>query len=235
VRPILDLQAKWSAIPTGEKLLIERVQTREGHHLFFYPIEGRVAHEGLAALFAYRLSRIQPITFTFSANDYGFELLSPDPIPLPYMMESNLFSSANLLDDILASLNASEMAKRQFREIARIAGLVFQRFPGGQMTAKQLQVSTGLIYDVLVKYDADNRLLEQAQREVLERQLEIERLQSALDRFLKKGCVVRDVARPTPFAFPLLVDTLRQTVSSEKLEDRVKRMQVMLEKAADRR
>jgi ATP-dependent Lhr-like helicase len=234
VRPILGLQAKWSAIPTGEKLLIERVQTREGHHLFFYPFEGRLVHEGLAALFAYRLSRIQPLTFTFSANDYGFELLSPDPIPLPGTIEIDLFSPVNLLEDILASLNASEMAKRQFREIARIAGLVFQRFPGGQMTSKQLQVSTGLIYDVLTKYDAGNRLLEQAQHEVLERQLEIGRLQNALNRFCETGYILRDVARPTPFAFPLLVDTLRQTVSSEKLEDRVKRMQLVLEKAADR-
>jgi ATP-dependent Lhr-like helicase len=150
-------------------------------------------------------------------------------------LEATLFNPTDLLDDILASLNASEMAKRQFREIARIAELTFQRFPGGQMSAKQLQVSTGLIYDVLTKYDTDNRLLEQARREVLERQLEIGRLRSALNRFVKNGYVIRDVARPTPFAFPLLVDTLRQTVSSEKLEDRVRRMQIALEKAAEKR
>ncbi len=235
VRPILELQAAWSKIPAPDELLIERVETREGHHLFFYPFEGRLVHEGLAALFAYRIARLQPISFTLAANDYGLELLSPDPAPLETALEAGLLSANNLPDDIAASLNASEMAKRQFREITRVAGLTFQGFPGNEKSVKQLQASSGLLYDVFIRYDPGNLLLSQADREVLERQLERSRLGQTLERLSTGHVSVLDVPRPTPFAFPLLVDHMREAVSSEKLADRVRRMQVQLEKAAARR
>jgi ATP-dependent helicase Lhr and Lhr-like helicase len=230
LRPLLDLQSKLSAVPTYNDLLIESAQTRDGYHLFFFPFDGRFVHEGLAAILAYRLSRLQPITFTLSSNDYGFELLSAERAPLQSALESGLFSVHNLLDDILHSMNLSEMAKRQFREIARVAGLTIQRFPSGQKTTKQLQASSSLIYDVLANYDPDNLLLFQAQREVLQKQLEQSRLHTALQRISAGNILLREVRRPTPFAFPLLVDRLRQTVSSETLEDRIRKMQLSYEK-----
>src|SRR5690606_17291080 len=158
-------QAKWSIIPSADELLIEQVKTREGWHLFFYPFEGRLVHEGLAALFAYRLAQQTPMTFTLAFNDYGFELLSAEPVDdIGSLLPDHLFSTESLIDDVLASLNAGEMAKRQFREIARISGLVATRYPGGQKTARQLQASSSLIYDVLQNYDPNNLLLVQAQR-----------------------------------------------------------------------
>jgi ATP-dependent helicase Lhr and Lhr-like helicase len=232
LKPILDLQAKWSIVPSEDELLIESVKTREGHHLFFYPFEGRLVHEGLAALFAYRLSRRQPITFTMAFNDYGFELLSPEPAEIESLLPDQLFSTENLIDDVLASLNAAEMAKRQFREIARISGLVASRYPGGQKTVKQLQASSSLMYDVLANYDPDNLLLVQSQREVLQRQLESTRLHETLLRLQQSAVILKLTKRPTPFAFPLLVERLRQTVSSETLEDRVRKMLTSLDKAA---
>ena len=237
VRPILMLQAKWSHIPALDELLIERVKTREGHHLFFYPFEGRSVHEGLAALFAYRLARLQPITFTLAVNDYGFELLSPEPAPLDIALsgDDSLFSTHHLLDDITASLNASEMAKRQFREIARISGLIFQGYPGHPKTAKQVQVSSGLLYDVFARYDPANLLVEQASREVLERQLERSRLALALERFTNGRVTQTQPPGVTPFAFPLWVERVRESVTSETLADRVQKMQLRLEKVADKK
>jgi ATP-dependent helicase Lhr and Lhr-like helicase len=207
--------------------------TRDGYHLFVYPFEGRLVHEGLAALIAYRLSRLQSITFTLAANDYGFELIAPDIAPLEQALDQGLFSTANLYEDILASLNAAEMSRRQFREVARVAGLVLERYPGGHKTMRQLQASSGLLYDVIVKYDSDNRLLEQAEREVMQRQLESSRLHRALTRITAGRIHVQDLKRPTPFAFPLLIERMRQTVSSETLEQRIHKMQVSLEKWAD--
>nr|WP_288087683.1 ligase-associated DNA damage response DEXH box helicase [Roseiflexus sp.] len=249
VRPLLEVQARWSLLPDADELLIERVQTREGHHLFVYPFEGRLAHEGMAALIAFRLSRLCPITFTMAMNDYGFELLAPEPAPLEEALgvvfdsargaqrwsiagaEAPLFSVQRLADDILASLNATEMMKRQFREIARIAGLVYEGYPG-EKSARQVQASSSLMYDVFAQYDPENRLLEQARREVLERQLEQSRLAAALTRIAAGRIVVVDTPRPTPFAFPLLVDRLRESLSSEKLADRVRKMQLALEREA---
>jgi len=230
VAPILRVQAKWSRIPAHDELLIERARTREGYHLFVYPFEGRLANEGLAALLAYRLARLQPISFTIAANDYGFELLAPEPPP-PEADFAILLSPLGLTDDIMASLNATEMARRQFREIARVAGLVLQGYPG-EKSMRQVQASSGLIYDVFVQHDPANLLLDQARREVLERQLERSRLARALDRIAAGRISVVDVPRITPLAFPLLVDHMREAVSSEKLADRVRRMQLVLERAA---
>jgi ATP-dependent Lhr-like helicase len=233
VRRLLEVQVAWSRLPALDELLIERVETREGHHLFFYPVEGRLVHEGLAALFAYRISQLGPISFTLAANDYGLELLSAGRAPLDEALEAGLLSPSHLLHDIPASLNAAELARRQFREIARVAGLIFQGYPGVNKSVKQLQASSELLYDVFARYDPDNLLLFQAHREVLERQLEQSRLVRALDRVSSGRITVVEVERPTPLAFPLLVDRAREQLSSEKLADRIRRMSAPLEKAAD--
>lgn len=232
LQPLLEVQAKWSAIPGFDELLIEQVQTREGFHLFVYPIEGRLVHEGLAALFAYRISRNRPITFSLAANDYGFELLARRPAQIEEALEEGLLSPLNLASDIRESLNSVEMAKRQFREIARIAGLVFEGMPGRRKSVRQIQASSGLFYDVFLRYDPDNMLLHQANREVLERQLEETRLFRTLERLNRSHILLKTPKRPTPFAFPILVDRLREQLTTESIKDRIESMALQLEKAA---
>jgi ATP-dependent Lhr-like helicase len=232
LRPLLEIQRKWSAIPRADELLIERLKSRDGWHLFVYPLEGRLVHEGLAALLAYRMASRRPMTFVMSSNDWGFELLSPDEPPIEEALADGLLSPDGLAEDIPASLNAAEMAKRQFREIARVAGLVFPGLPRAGKTARQLQASSGLFFDVFTRYDPENLLLQQAHREVLERQLERSRLGVALHRLSAARVVLATPKRFTPLAFPLLVDRTRNRVSSETLADRIRRMQVALERAA---
>lgn len=235
VRPILELQNEWSIVPRESELLIEVLKSKEGHHLFLFPFAGRLVHEGLASLFAYRLSQIEPLTFTMAMNDYGIELLSAKPAPLEAAIKQDLFSTENLAADIAKSLNAVEMAKRQFREVARISGLLFTGMPGAPKSNRHLQASAGMLYDVFAEYDPNNLLLVQAKREVLERQLESTRLEQTLLKLQTATIQLRHVERPTPLAFPLLVDRLREKLSSEKLADRVQRMQIPLEKAASKK
>ena len=236
LEPLLETQRRWSAIPHADELLVERVKSRDGWHVFIYPLEGRLVHEGLAALFAYRMSLVRPISFVMSSNDWGIELLSSDEPPTDVVLDATretfLFSSAKLAEHIPASLNAAEMAKRQFREIARVAGLVFPGFPRSGKTARQLQASSGLFFDVFMKYEPDNLLIAQAHREVLERQLERSRLGTTLQRLAGATVVLTEPRRFSPLSFPLLVDRTRSKVSSEKLHDRIKRMQLVLERAA---
>ena len=187
--------------------------------------------KGLRRCSRIALSRIAPITFSMSSNDYGFELLSPTEPPLGRGAEDGLFAPHNLLDDINAALNATEMAKRQFRELARVAGLVFPGFPRSGKTARQLQVSSGLFFDVFQR-TTRQLLLEQASREVLERQLESTRLGETLETALACDVIVMTPKRSTPLAFPLLVDRTRERVSSESIGDRIRRMQLALERAA---
>jgi ATP-dependent Lhr-like helicase len=224
VKPVLSLQAERSALPGPDELLIERTETRDGHHIFVYPFEGRLVHEGVAALFAYRIAQIAPISFAYACNDYGFELLSPDPAPIEEAIESGLISTSHLLHDVLHSLNAAELARRQFREIARVAGLVFSGYPGQSKSLKQVHASSSLLYDVFVQYDPGNLLVHQAQREVLERQLEASRLGRVLERLSHGTVRLVDTERVTPLAFPLVVDSTRARVSSERLGDRIRRM-----------
>ncbi len=232
VKPLLDVQTDWSALPTNDTLLAEALHSREGWHLFLYPYAGRSVHLGLASLLAWRIGKHQPNTFSIAVNDYGFELLSATEIDWASQFTPNIFSTDHLLEDVIGSLNASQMAQRRFREIARISGLIFAGFPGAPKSSKQLQASSSLFYDVFQKYDPDNLLLTQAQQEVLKQELEIERLSETLINLQKKSLHLMQVKRPTPFAFPLLVERFRESSSSEKLADRIARMVADLEKAA---
>jgi ATP-dependent helicase Lhr and Lhr-like helicase len=231
-QPLLELQQAWSHLPTPSTLLVEQLRTREGHHLFLYPFAGRNVHLGLAALLAWRVSRQTPATFSVAVNDYGLELLAPEPVDWSGLAQGELLSDEGLLEDVQASLNAGELALRRFREIARISGLVFQGFPGATVRTRQLQASAGLFYEVFRQHDADSLLLSQARKEVLEQELEIGRLRVALARLRGLKLVSVQLERPGPFAFPLMIERLREQIGTEKLSDRVARMVRELEAAA---
>ena len=232
LQPLLELQKRWSVLPRHDELLIEQIKTREGFQIFVYPFAGRLAHEGLAALLALRLSRRCPITFTMACNDYGIVLQSQEEAPLHDAIEHGLFDSETVMADILDSLNATEMSKRQFRQIARIAGLIHQGLPGSRKPSNHLQASSNLFFDVFRQYDAGNLLLLQSQREVLEQQLEATRLVQCLSRIVGHLIVTTAPPKITPLGFPLWVDKLRERVSSETLSDRIRKMQSQLEQAA---
>jgi ATP-dependent Lhr-like helicase len=230
--PLLRLQHAWSRLPDSRTLLAERLRSREGWHLFLYPFAGRHVHLGLASLLAWRASRRAPATFSVAVNDYGLELLSPEPVDWSGLADGSLLAEGELMHDVLASLNSGELALRRFREIARIAGLVFQGFPGAPKSSRQLQASAGLFYEVFREHDAGNLLLTQAQREVLEQELDLARLRATLARLRARTLVEVELDHPGPFAFPLLIERLRERVSTETLADRVARMVRELEQAA---
>ncbi len=232
VRPLLELQAAWSALPTQHSLLAETWHSRQGWHLFLYPFAGRMANLGLASLIAWRASREQPLSVSIAVNDYGFELLSPTAVDWASVLPAAL-SADNLLEDVLASLNAGEMAQRRFREIAQISGLVFGGYPAAQKSTRQIQASSGLFFEVFRRHDADNLLLGQARDEVLREELEIERLHRQLLNMSGQRLDLHALRRPGPLAFALVVEGMRETMSTEKLADRIARMVADLEKAAD--
>jgi ATP-dependent Lhr-like helicase len=232
---MLAVQREWSALPTPQTLLAETLTSREGSHLFLYPFAGRHVHLGLASLLAWRVAQHAPRTFSMAVNDYGLELLCADAVDWPALLPALLAeppSPEDLLVEVLASLNASELAQRRFREIARVAGLIFQSHPGEARSSKQLQASSSLFWEVFKKYDPGNRLLHQAEAELLQLELDTTRLRSSLARMASQTLVVKPLKRPAPFAFPLLVERLRETLSNEKLADRIARMVAQLEKAA---
>jgi ATP-dependent Lhr-like helicase len=227
LEPLFQLQRVRSHLPSKYEFLIEYFKSDEGYHVLMYPFEGRFVHEGIAALIAYRIASLQPITFSIAMNDYGFELLSDQPIPIDEAVETNVLGIENLSHDIQASINSIEMARRKFRDIASISGLIFKGYPGKPVRDKHLQSSSQLFFNVFNDYDAHNLLLRQAYEEVMDFQLEEARMRKALERIAHQKIIITRPDKPTPFAFPIMVDRLsREKLSSEKLEDRIKRMAV---------
>lgn len=219
--PLLDLQDKVSYVPEIDELLIEQYKTRYGYHLFVYPFEGRFVHEGMAAILAYRIGLLQPFTFSIAMNDYGFELLSDKEIDVESIIDNNLFTPEYLYDDVMKSMNAIELASRKFRDIATIAGLVFTGYPGKQQKTRHIQASTKLFFRVFEDVEKDNLLLRQSYDEILDFQLEINRMRNAFERISKQKIVVTHPEKPTPFSFPILVDTLREKFSNEDIQTRI--------------
>jgi ATP-dependent Lhr-like helicase len=228
VLPLLQVQARWSRLPDADTLLVERWQGRDGVHCFLFPFAGRLVHEGLAALVAWRIARSHPATLTMAVNDWGFELAGRDGFPTDQRAWRRLLSPDNLLDDLLACLNGTEMARRHFREIARVAGLV----SGGRRSDRQTQASAGLIFDVLAEHDGGNMLLDQARREVLERQFEFRRLHDTLDSLAAKEIRIVETARLTPLAFPIWAEFVQSRLTSKDWLTQIADMARDLEQAA---
>ncbi|NET32662.1 MAG: ligase-associated DNA damage response DEXH box helicase [Cyanothece sp. SIO1E1] len=224
IQPILSTQERLSCLPTTDELLIETCKTREGQHLYVFPFAGRFVHEGLGLLWGYRFASQKKATFSISVNDYGFEILAPKGYPFQTLFSADFFKLEALHEEIRASINISELTQRRFRGIAQVSGLVFKGYPSAKKTSSQLQISSALIYDVFSKYEPDNLLLKQAENEVLQEQLEAQRLSDTVSRLSQLSVIWRETKRPSPFAFPLLVERLNSRMSNESLLDRIERM-----------
>jgi ATP-dependent helicase Lhr and Lhr-like helicase len=222
--PLFEMQKNRSVMPNKDEFLIEYFESEEGHHIIFYPFEGRNVHEGLAALVGKRLGYLMPISFSLAMNDYGFELLSDKFLDVTKYLNPSLFSDKNLMQDIQASMNALEMARRKFRDIAIVSGLIFHGYPGKQKKERHLQSSSQLLFNVFHEYEADNLLYLQTYEEVRTFQLEEARMRSALERIQHQKIRLIKLDKPSPFSFPIIVDRLREKMSSERLEDRIKKM-----------
>ena len=224
LHPLLVNQEARSHIPSEDEFLVEMIKNREGFHLFMYPFEGRLVHEVMAALVAYRISKLAPISFSMAMNDYGFELFSDKAIPLSEDNLEKILSRENLMNDVVSSINSAEMASRKFRDIAVISGMVIQNMPGRQRTNKSLQSSAGLIFKVLEDHDPNHFLVRQAYAEVFNMQLQEPRLVQAFKRIEKSKIILKEAKHFTPLSFPIKIDSLRQTLSSEGLDARIKRL-----------
>ncbi len=230
IAPLIKMQAERSHVPQLNEFLIETFESKEGYHAYFYPFEGRFVHEGMAAVIGYRISLLQPISFSIALNDYGFELLSDQPIALEQALDNDLFSVDHLFNDIQASINSTEMARRKFRDIASISGLIFRGFPGKNKKDKHIQASSQLFFDVFSDYEKQSLLYLQAFEEVMEFQLEETRMQEAMRRIESQSVVLKHLTRPSPFSFPIMVDRLnREKLSSEKLEHKIQKMKLEVE------
>ncbi len=232
-RPMLEAQARLSQLPRPGEVLVETYRSREGQHLFIYPFAGRQVHLGLAQLMAWRLARLSPNTFSLSVNDYGLEILGARDFDWRVLRQATVCDALDLRQEVWDSLNSGELSQRRFREIARVAGLVFNGYPGAPPSTRQLQASAGLFFEVFQKYDPDNQLLRQARDEVLSQEIDLSRMHQSWQTLWSSPWQEVDLKAPSPFALPLLVDRFRERLSNEKLQDRLERLLQQAHRALD--
>ncbi len=236
VKPILDLQQRWSRLPDDETLLVEHTRSREGEHLFLFPFAGRLVHEGLGALMAYRISQVSGESIQSTQNDYGFSLTARRGLFLDEKSIHGYLTADHLLDDLIACMNTAELARRQFREIARVSGLILQTPPGRpQRSQREIQSSSTLLYEVLHRYDPENLLLEQSRREILEKQLEFTRLHQVIQQLQTRPVHFQETEHLTPMAFPLWADRLQSIHTGPDAATRLEAMLIELNHAAEGR
>jgi ATP-dependent Lhr-like helicase len=231
LKPVLDYLNEISCAPDENEFLVEIVQNKYGQHFFFFPFEGKLIHEVMAVMIAYRISLLLPVSFTIASNDYGFELLTDQPIDLQDEVIHHVLSAENMMNDVNKSINASDMAKRKFRDIACISGLVFQNHYSLKKTFRNIQASSNLIFNVYEQYEADNLLLRQAFDEVFQYQLDEARLMKVFDRIAQAKIIVKRSNRFTPLSFPLKIDSMRESLSSEDLATRIERIKKFNERS----
>ncbi|MGK5595339.1 MAG: ligase-associated DNA damage response DEXH box helicase [Parachlamydiaceae bacterium] len=218
---ICHLQQRYSEVPQIGQCLIETARTKEGWHYFFYPFEGSSTHEVLATLLAYRLSRQLKATVYTATNDYGFELVSSKTLNINVEVIRQSFSSHHFLDDLRSSLNMNGLAKVQFRDIARIGGLVFPGYPTKRKTHRQLQMSSSLLFEIFLKYEPKHLLLQQAFDEVMHEHFHLQGLENVLNRLSRSELILTELKTLSPLALPLYASSLSGLISSESLKDRV--------------
>ncbi len=228
LQPLFQEQERVSGLPKEDELLVEYTETRYGFHLFLYPFDGKLVHEGMAQVIAYRLGQITPATFSIATNEYGIELLSDTAYELNEDILKQIFSPHQLHADINSGINVHEMARRRFRDIAGIAGLVFQGFPGKQMKSKHLQANAGLFFSVFSEYEPNNLLLRESYDEVFDFQLEEGRMIKAFERIDSHRIIFRKPEKLTPFAFPIFSESFRERYSNEDWQSKLEKIKLQL-------
>jgi len=229
--PLLMMQSRLSARPLPGTLLVETIHRREGQFLFVFPYAGRQRHDALAALLALRLTRLGRNSISYAANDHGLVLAPAEPLSLDAAQWHALFDTTHLLADLREAVNIGELARRRFRGIARVSGLLVPSLPGGTpRSLRQLQASAGLLYDVLREHDPQHLLLQLAEREVLEDALDASGLARTLQALANRRLVLKAPTTLTPLSFPLWAERLRGQMSNEDWRTRVQRAAAQLEK-----
>ena len=222
--PIIEVQKALSRLPGRQYLLVEETETKEGKHLFIFPFEGQRVHEALASLLSVRMAEDESVTLSFAVNEYGIEILAPGDFQFKTDKLRDYLSPDRLGIDIQKSLNMTQLAKKQFREISQISGLIHQNRARDRRTMKNLQMSSSLIFDVFKAYEPEQPFYHQSYEEVRYFQFEEERLFRVLKKIEELPIETYKTIRPSPLAFPLIIERVGSRVSSESLQDRLNRM-----------
>ncbi len=212
VRQWLELQEKRSILPSTNHLLVESFARRGRHYIVAYPFAGRTAHQTLGFLIMKRLKTRGARPIGFVATDYAIAFWSmqkPDDI-------AGLFSIDLLGEELHEWLADTPLLKRTFRENAVIAGLIERRHPGQQKTGRQMTFNSDLIFDVLQQYDPNHILLRSARQDAMGGLIDIERL-SAMLAAMQGNILVKELAKVSPLAVPLLLEIARETAPRKEV------------------
>ena len=214
VREWLEMQARRSALPRPDQLLIETFPREGRHYMVVYSFEGWNAHQSLGMLVTRRMETAGLKPLGFVASDYAIATYSLEPVTNP----ATLFSKDVLEDEFVDWVQQSSLLKRAFREVAVIGGLVERQHPGKRKTGRQVTFSTDLIYDVLRRYEPDHLLMRAAWEDARAKMTDVGRLVALLDR-AQSTMLHMKLEKVSPLAVPVLVLIGRERVAQGSTED----------------
>lgn len=215
MREWLELQQKFSILPSRQHFLIESFPRHKLFYTVFYTFEGRRANQTLGMLLTRRMERLNLHPITFTVTDYGLAITSIEPLSEAHV--EALLTVDILFDELEEWIVESPMLKRSFRRVATISGLVEQRNAGARKTMKQVTFSTDLIYDVMRKYDAQHILLSVTRNDAERELLDTERLSAMLHQF-QNSHVFKSLPRPSPLSLPIILDVRTERLPGQGME-----------------
>lgn len=222
--PLLEIQKRESRVPGADELLLESVIGRDGTYLFMFPFGGFSLNEAAALIMAMRLSRIHSATFAINANDMGCALLTKPGYDFTPLQQPEFWSQENLASDIDAALGLATLSKRHFHQIARIAGLIYPQYPGQKKTTRVTQASSGLLYDVLHRFEPNHILVTQAHAETRQRILADERLLPFWENLRSLRLCWSEPKIIAPLAAPLWLERFGSHLANEEIAQRLQNM-----------
>ena len=199
-REWLEVQSERSQMPGRDALLVESFIYDKLDHIVLYSFAGRNANQTFGLLLTQAMEQQELMPLGFVASDYGVAIWG-----LRAVIDAAALIKAALDAPAVDSwIAASQMAKRAFREVAVIAGLVERNHPGKRKTGRQVTVSTDLIYEVLKRHEPDHILLRATRADVETKIAEIDRLEEQLRHLPVKHLKLQ---RVSPLAIPLMLET----------------------------
>jgi ATP-dependent Lhr-like helicase len=195
-------------------------------HYFFHSLIGRAANDALARVIALRLSRLKGGNAVSTPDDYGFVLTVSEEQRLTGADLPLLFAPENFLTELDESLSRSALLKYHFRSAAQTGLMVYRNYFGESKSARKMQWSAEVIFNVLAQYEPDHVLLREARRDTMHTFLDAPAAAAFLDdlQAQRRPIRLRPVTEVPPLSFGMYATKIKEALLVEDPRETLERL-----------
>ena len=216
VKKWLFFQRKFSIIPAKGSLLIESFPRIKGdlneYYYVFYTFEGRNVNETLGFVLSKCIEKKGYKPLGFVTTDYALAIWVDRKINFLKKILTETYIKKNLNE----WLKNSSLFRRNFRKVAIISGLLDRGFPNSRK--QDLSFNSDIIFEVLMKYEKHHILIEATQEESKKELVEIDRLNSYLNK-VKKKIVYKELQKTSPLSIPLIIVFNKEFINKKIIDE----------------